>query len=60
MNKEDVDALLAKHKRQLLQMDETLTREHERQMALMRENQKNKNTDLAKEKMMKQIKLAEI
>ena len=29
-------------------------------MALMRTNQKNKNQDLAKEKMMKQIKLAEI
>jgi len=60
MNKEDVDALLAKHKRQLLQMDEALSREQERQMALMRENQKNKNSDLAKEKMLKQIKLAEI
>ena len=60
MNKEDVDALLSKHKRQLLQMDEALRREQERQMALMRTNQKNKNQDLAKEKMMKQIKLAEI
>lgn len=38
MNKEDVDALLAKHKRQLLQMDEALRREQERQMALMRAN----------------------
>jgi len=27
MNKEDVDVLLAKHKRQLLQMDEALRRE---------------------------------
>lgn len=60
MNKEDVDALLAKHKRQLLQMDEALRREQERQMTLMRANQKNKNSDLAKEKMLKQIKLAEI
>merc|ERR1712038_1643859 len=60
MNKEDVDALLAKHKRQLLQMDEALRREQERQMALMRENQKNKNADLAKEKMLREIKLAEI
>lgn len=60
MNKEDVDALLAKHKRQLLQMDEALRREQERQMALMRSNQKNKNADLAKDKMLKQIKLAEI
>lgn len=60
MNKEDVDVLLAKHKRQLLQMDEALRREQERQMALMRTNQKNKNADLAKEKMLKQIKLAEI
>ena len=38
MNKEDVDALLAKHKRQLLQMDDALKREQERQMALMRSN----------------------
>ena len=53
MNKEDVDALLAKHKRQLLQMDEALRREQERQMALMRANQKSKNADLAKEKMLK-------
>ena len=60
MNKEDVDVLLAKHKRQLLQMDEALRREQERQMALMRTNQKNKNADLVKEKMLKQIKLAEI
>ena len=60
MNKEDVDALLAKHKRQLLQMDEALRREQERQMELMRTNQKNKNGDLAKEKMLRQIKLAEI
>lgn len=60
MNKEDVDALLAKHKRQLLQMDEALRREQERQMELMRTNQKNKNADLAKEKMLRQIKLAEI
>ncbi len=29
-------------------------------MALMRSNQKNKNQDLAKQKMLKQIKLAEI
>lgn len=41
-------------------MDEALRREQERQMALMRTNQKNKNVDLAKEKMLKQIKLAEI
>ena len=38
MNKEDVDALLSKHKRQLLQMDEAMRREQERQMALMRAN----------------------
>lgn len=60
MNKEDVDAMLAKHKRQLLQMDEVLRKEQERQMTLMRSNQKNKNSDLAKDKMLKQIKLAEI
>jgi len=41
-------------------MDEALMREQERQMHLMRSNQKNKNQDLAKQKMLKQIKLAEI
>jgi hypothetical protein len=35
MNKEDVDALLAKHKRQLLQMDQALQKEQDRQMAIM-------------------------
>jgi len=37
-----------------------LQREQERQMYLMRQNQKEKNADLVKEKMLKQIKLAEI
>lgn len=41
-------------------MDEVLRKEQERQMILMRSNQKNKNSDLAKDKMLKQIKLAEI
>jgi len=41
-------------------MDEALQREQERQLKLMRENQKAKNEGLARDKMLKQIKLAEI
>merc|ERR1712192_22042 len=41
-------------------MDEALRKEQERQMAVMRTNQREKNSDLAKDKMLKQLKLAEI
>ena len=41
-------------------MDEALSREQERQLKLMRDNQKAKNEGLARDKMLKQIKLAEI
>lgn len=41
-------------------MDEALRREQERQMALMNANRKEKNSELAREKLVKQIKLAEI
>ena len=60
MNKKDVDALLERHKKQLSAMDDALAKEQERQMSRMREKLKNRNKDNAKEKLRKQIKMAEI
>jgi hypothetical protein len=60
MNKKDVDALLERHKSQLLAMDEALEKEQDRQMERMRERLKGRGKANMKEKMMKQIKLAEI
>ena len=60
MNKADVDQMLEKHKRQLLQMDEAIQREQERQMALMRSKMSGKNEKLAREKVTRAIKLAQI
>jgi len=60
MNKADVDQMLEKHKRQLLQMDEAIQREQERQMALMRSKMSGKNEELAREKVTRAIKLAQI
>merc|ERR1719210_3232538 len=41
-------------------MDQALQKEQDRQMAIMHDKQKHKNHDLAKQRMMKQLKLAEI
>lgn len=60
MNKNEVDEILDKHKRQLRQMDDTLTHEQERQLKMMRERMAGKGKDVAKKKMLKQLKLAEI
>lgn len=60
MNKADVDQMLEKHKRQLLQMDEAIQREQERQMSLMRSKMSGKNEELAREKVTRAIKLAQI
>jgi len=60
MNKADVDALLEKHKRQLLQMDEALRVEQERQMKMMREKKAGKGKKIASDKMLRQLKMAEI
>jgi len=60
MNKADVDAMLEKHKRQLLQMDEALRVEQERQMKMMREKKAGKGKKIAQEKLLRQIKMAEI
>jgi hypothetical protein len=60
MNKADVDALLDKHKRQLMQMDSTLKQEQERQLKMMREKMLGKGRKAAQDKIMRQIKMAEI
>lgn len=60
MNKQDVDALLERHKKQLGAMEDALGKEQERQMARMKEKLKGRNKDNAKDKMIKQIKMAEI
>lgn len=60
MNKKDVDALLERHKKQIAAMDEALEGEQARQMAKMKERLAGRNKDNAKEKLRKQIKLAEI
>lgn len=60
MNKADVDAMLDKHKRQLLQMDEALRVEQERQLKMMREKKAGKGKQFAREKLERNIKMAEI
>ena len=60
MNKEDVDRLLANHRRQIAALEKVLKQEQDRQLANMRAKQREKNSDLNKDKIAKQIKLAEI
>jgi hypothetical protein len=60
MNKKDVDAILDRHKKQLLAMEEALGKEQQRQMKKMREKMQGKNQEAMKEKMLRQIKMAEI
>lgn len=60
MNKADVDAMLEKHKRQLMMMDEALRVEQERQMKMMREKKAGKGKEFARAKLERQLKMAEI
>lgn len=60
MNQKDVDAMLARHKRELEAIEEALAAEQARQMDQMKEQMKSRNAKLASEKALRQIKLAEI
>jgi len=60
MNKADVDAMLERHKRQLLQMDDALRAEQERQLKMMRDKKAGKGKKIAQDKLLRNIKMAEI
>lgn len=60
MNKRDVDEILARHRKELAAIDETLALEQARQMEMMREKMKVRNAELAKTKGLRQLKMAEI
>lgn len=60
MNQKDVDAMLSKHKRELEQMDDALNTEQMRQLQLMRNRMKGRNAQLSQDKIVRQIKLAEL
>lgn len=60
MNKKDVDQMLDKHKRELVQMDSVLEGEKSRQMDRMRDRLKARNEKAAKAKVERQLKMAEI
>jgi len=60
MNQKDVDVMLARHKRELEAIEEALAAEQKRQMDQMKEQMKSRNAKLAKDKALRQIKLAEI
>jgi hypothetical protein len=52
--------MLARHKRELEAIEEALAAEQKRQMEQMKEQMKSRNAKLAKDKALRQIKLAEI
>ena len=60
MNQDDVDKMLSRHKSELLAMDTALKNEQDRQMADLRDKLKSRNEKAAKDKAMRQIKMAEI
>jgi len=52
--------MLARHRRELAAIDESLSTEQARQMEIMREKMKTRNAKLAADKAERQIKMAEI
>lgn len=60
MNQKDVDIMIARHRKELDEIDKSIALEQARQMESMRNKMKTRNAKLAKDKAQRQIKLAEI